>query len=88
MARPERRLRLVGIYVGAALLLFWALAPIYWVLVSSISTRIELYARPNKVWFPSQPDVRALPGAAVQRRRGATAVGQTRGGRGPALAAA
>jgi ABC-type glycerol-3-phosphate transport system permease component len=36
-------------------LLFWALAPIYWVAVSSISTREELYSRPYKVWFPSQP---------------------------------
>ena len=51
----HKGLRLFGIYVSAALLLFWALAPIYWVIVSSISTRIELYARPHKVWFPTNP---------------------------------
>jgi multiple sugar transport system permease protein len=49
------RLRLVGIYAGCALLLFWALAPIYWLIVSSISTRLDLYAAPSKVWFPSPP---------------------------------
>ena len=38
------RLRLLGLYLGCAALLFWALAPIYWLLVSSISSRIDLYA--------------------------------------------
>ena len=55
MTTTQRRLRLAGIYAACAVLLFWALAPIYWVIVSSISTRLELYARPHKVWFPSQP---------------------------------
>jgi ABC-type glycerol-3-phosphate transport system permease component len=52
--KPKNR-RLLLIYLGCAVLLFWALAPIYWVFVSSISTRLELYAKPYKVWFPSQP---------------------------------
>lgn len=52
---PRRVLRLTFLYVCSAVLLFWSLAPIYWVFVSSISTRTELYARPYKVWFPSQP---------------------------------
>jgi len=43
------------IYAGCAVVLFWVLAPIYWVVISSISTRTELYAKPYKVWFPSQP---------------------------------
>src|SRR5215468_4976785 len=43
------------IYIGCALVLFWVLAPIYWIVVSSISTRTDLYAKPYKVWFPSQP---------------------------------
>ncbi len=51
----RKRLRLVGIYAAVALLLFWALAPIYWVVVSSISNRLELYQVPNKVWFPTAP---------------------------------
>lgn len=51
---PKNR-RLFLIYLGCIVLLFWALAPIYWVVVSSISNRTELYARPYKIWFPSQP---------------------------------
>jgi multiple sugar transport system permease protein len=51
----RRRLRYVVIYLCVALLLFWVLAPIYWVLVSSISQRTELYAAPVKVWFPANP---------------------------------
>jgi multiple sugar transport system permease protein len=54
-ARQRKNIRLVIIYVACALLLLWALAPIYWVFVSSISNRTELYARPYKIWFPSQP---------------------------------
>ena len=49
------RLRLVGIYAGCAVLLFWALAPVYWLVVSSISNRADLYQAPNKVWIPSPP---------------------------------
>ena len=55
MTVRRRRLRLLLIYLACAVLLFWALAPIYWVVISSISTRIELYAAPQKIWFPSQP---------------------------------
>lgn len=51
----RRRLRLLVVYAGSALLLFWALAPIYWLLVSSISSRLDLYAAPKKVWFPGTP---------------------------------
>ncbi len=50
-----KRRRLLLLYLASFILLFWALAPIYWVFVSSISNRIELYARPYKVWFPSEP---------------------------------
>jgi ABC-type glycerol-3-phosphate transport system permease component len=53
--RQRKNVRLVFIYVACALLLLWALAPIYWVFVSSISNRTELYARPYKIWFPSEP---------------------------------
>ncbi len=51
----RKRLRLVFIYAMCAIVLLWVLGPIYWVAVSSISTRSELYAQPYKVWFPSQP---------------------------------
>jgi multiple sugar transport system permease protein len=47
--------RFIVLYLASALVIFWALAPMYWVAVSSISTRTELYARPYKVWFPSHP---------------------------------
>ena len=53
--RRQKGLRLVFIYAMCAVVLLWVLGPIYWVAVSSISTRTELYARPYKVWFPSQP---------------------------------
>ena len=53
--RFQRSLRLGFIYALCAIVLIWALAPIYWVAVSSISTRRELYARPYKIWFPSEP---------------------------------
>lgn len=49
------RVRLIGLYIAAGALLFWALAPIYWLLVSSISSRLDLYAAPEKVWFPASP---------------------------------
>lgn len=51
----RKRLRLIFIYAMCAIVLLWVLGPIYWVAVSSISTRSELYAQPYKVWFPSQP---------------------------------
>ncbi len=54
-ARGQERLRLAVIYACCAIVLIWALAPIYWVLVSSVSTRQELYARPYKIWFPQNP---------------------------------
>ncbi|CAN5595962.1 carbohydrate ABC transporter permease [soil metagenome] len=70
-ARGRGWLRLAALWAGSAALLFWALAPIYWVLVSSISNRIELYSRPNKVWFPSAPTFEhyevLLTGGAVYR---------------------
>lgn len=56
LTRNQRKvIRLVLLYACTAIVLFWALAPIYWVLVSSISTRAELFAAPEKVWFPAQP---------------------------------
>ncbi len=53
--RAQERIRLAVIYALCAIVLIWALAPIYWVAVSSISTRKELYAKPYKIWFPSEP---------------------------------
>ena len=47
--RAQERLRLTVIYICCAIVLIWALAPIYWVAVSSISTRQELYAAPYKI---------------------------------------
>jgi multiple sugar transport system permease protein len=53
--REQNLLRLLFFYSMCVLILLWVLGPIYWVAVSSISTRAELYARPYKVWFPSEP---------------------------------
>ena len=49
------QIRLTLIYIACIIVLFWALAPIYWVFVSSVSTRAELYSTPEKVWIPSSP---------------------------------
>jgi multiple sugar transport system permease protein len=51
----RRTLRLVGIYLASLLVLVWALAPIFWIVVSSISTRMELLSRPFKHWIPHDP---------------------------------
>ena len=47
------------IYFFSIIALLWAVGPIYWVVVSSISTRMELYSAPEKVWFPSEPTLEA-----------------------------
>ena len=48
-------IRRIWIYLFCAIALLWAIGPIYWIFVSSISTRMELYATPIKSWFPSEP---------------------------------
>ncbi len=50
-----RVVRRVFFWVAVALLALWSLAPIYWIVVSSISTRIELYSVPFKHWIPQSP---------------------------------
>ena len=54
--RGQERLRLSIIYALCAIVLIWALAPIYWVAVSSISTRRELYAQPLQNLVPQRTD--------------------------------
>ncbi len=51
----RRVLRLFGLYIASLVVLVWALAPVFWILVSSISTRVELLSRPLKHWIPRQP---------------------------------
>ena len=51
----RRLVKAIWLYLGALLLLFWAVAPVYWVVVSSVSNRTELYSRPHKHWIPQQP---------------------------------
>ena len=63
---PRAYLRLALIYLACIVVLIWALAPIYWVFVSSISSRAELYATPYKVWFPSQPTLEHYTGIFTQ----------------------
>ncbi len=48
-------LRLAGLYAASLVVLVWALLPVFWIIVSSISNRIELLSRPYKHWIPSQP---------------------------------
>ncbi len=44
-----------ALWLGVVLLALWSLAPIFWVVVSSISTRVELYSVPYKHWIPQAP---------------------------------
>ncbi len=48
-------LRLTGLYAASLVVLIWALLPVFWIIVSSISNRIELLSRPYKHWIPHQP---------------------------------
>jgi multiple sugar transport system permease protein len=50
-----RVVRRIFFWMAVALLALWSLAPIYWIVVSSISTRIELYTVPYKHWIPQTP---------------------------------
>jgi len=50
-----RVVRRIFFWMAVALLALWSLAPIYWIVVSSISTRIELYTVPYKHWIPQSP---------------------------------
>jgi multiple sugar transport system permease protein len=52
---PRRTLKLAVVYGVSLLLIFFVLAPIVWMFISSISTRQELYAVPHKHWIPQQP---------------------------------
>lgn len=47
--------RRAAFWLGVSLLAVWSLAPIFWVVVSSISTRVELYSVPYKHWIPQSP---------------------------------
>jgi|SRR6266550_443613 len=53
--RPRTRRGTVILYLLALVLAAWALAPIYWIVVSSVSTRIDLYSAPYKHWVPEHP---------------------------------
>src|SRR5712692_5498675 len=50
-----RVVKRIFFWVAVALLALWSLGPIYWIVVSSISTRIELYTVPYKHWIPQSP---------------------------------
>ncbi len=54
----RKLIRYTAIYLTMFIALLWALLPIYWIIVSSISTRAELYSRPYKHWIPSSPTLR------------------------------
>ncbi len=53
--KTKRIFDLIITYLLVIIVLLWSLGPIYWVLVSSVSTRIELYSTPYKHWIPKEP---------------------------------
>jgi multiple sugar transport system permease protein len=70
-ARPI--LRSILLYGLVVILLLWAVGPIFWVLISSLSTRIELYSVPIKHWIPLQPTLdtyKAVISSGPQYRAG------------------
>lgn len=75
----RRSMRRLPLYVVVLVLLGWALLPICWLLISSISTRPELYAAPIKHWIPGHPTLgnyRALiTGTAGYRGAASTPTG-------------
>lgn len=46
-ARPVYR---AGLAIGIAVLLFWSLGPIYWIVATSLKTEKEIYAYPPTAW--------------------------------------
>jgi len=54
----KKILRFAFLYLGSLFALLWALAPIYWIIVSSISTRQELLSKPYKHWIPQAPTLK------------------------------
>jgi len=53
-ALGRRRLNRVGLYLLVLLIVFWTLAPVAWLLISSISTHSELLSTPIH-WIPHEP---------------------------------
>lgn len=51
----RRHIKAAVLYIASFFFVFWALAPILWVIISSISTRTDLYAVPIKKWIPESP---------------------------------
>ena len=45
--------------VAVLLILCWTLAPFYWVVISAISPRVELYSKPPH-WIPENPTLKAF----------------------------
>ena len=55
LVKRRRLIRLVGLYAASLVFVAWAVAPILWVFISSVSTRLELYSVPYKHWIPQSP---------------------------------
>ena len=53
----RKAMRYTAIYIAVFFILVWALFPVYWILISSVSTRAELYSRPYKHWIPRSPTI-------------------------------
>ena len=52
--RRNRLLRALGLGVGLALLLAWSVAPVYWIVVTSLKSEREIYAYPP-TFIPAVP---------------------------------
>ncbi|MDW6022954.1 carbohydrate ABC transporter permease [Mesorhizobium sp. BAC0120] len=52
--RTERLIRPIATAIGVVLALLWALAPIYWIVVTSLKTSREVYSSPPTL-YPMRP---------------------------------
>jgi multiple sugar transport system permease protein len=71
--RLQRLVPKIVLGIAILLILCWTLGPFYWVTISAISPRVELYAKPPH-WIPQNPTLKAfhsvlIEGEGFSRRR-------------------
>ncbi|HDJ97123.1 MAG: carbohydrate ABC transporter permease [Thermoprotei archaeon] len=75
MTTFNKSLRKVMLLIAIGFLIFWSVAPIAWIFISSISPTVELFSRPPH-WIPYNPTLKNYMDLLVTGRgfRGATVI--------------
>ncbi len=63
--RLQRLIPKIVLGLAIVLILCWTLGPFYWVIISAISPRVELYAKPPH-WFPQNPTLHAFHSVLIE----------------------